>query len=64
MLDFLVHTLVHEQMADARRQAARQWRLSASPPPRPRPRHAVLRRLRQVISIPALHRRLERRASQ
>jgi hypothetical protein len=64
MLDFLVHTLVLEQMADARRQAARQWRLSAGRPPRPRPRQGVLRRLLQVISIPTLHRRSARRASQ
>jgi hypothetical protein len=64
MLDFLVHTLVHEQMADARRRAARQWRLSPGMPPRPRPRQGVLRRLLNVISISVLHRRSERRASQ
>jgi hypothetical protein len=63
MLDsFLVENLLHEHMAEVRRQAARRALLGPDAPPRQR-RPGLVRRLVQAVSTPALKRRIERRVS-
>ena len=64
MLDsFLVEHLLHEHIAQVRRQAARRALLGPAAPQRQRRRPGVVRRLVQAISIPALKRRSERRVT-